>query len=192
MAIIDLNLGGLGNPSTQTIDQSDIGPDDVLRANLLGNTNLTVTNTEGVEAPLELQQAIAVGVLPTNTLTLGENAHVALLPPVLGLNIAGTFNYNLGADSTLELSSAFLNVGLLNTLNVDMGAQGSSTLVYDASGINVSISAPPNVTGISAGDQIQVAGATSGAYENGQLVFRNELGLTWSNSMAARCRTPAT
>src|SRR5690606_30871250 len=119
MAIIDLNLGGLGNPSSGTVDQASYADDDLLNVNVIGSTDLTVTNTTNSPDVLQLQQTIGLGLLPNNTLTLEENAHVELTG-LAGANLLGTFNYNLGAGSTLEMSSAFLNVGLANTVNINM------------------------------------------------------------------------
>ncbi|HLU15317.1 MAG TPA: Hint domain-containing protein [Burkholderiaceae bacterium] len=176
MAIIDLNLGGLGNPSSGTVDQASYADDDLLNVNVIGSTDLTVTNTTNSPDVLQLQQTIGLGVLPNNTLTLGENAHVELTG-LAGANLLGTFNYNLGAGSTLEMSSAFLSVGLANTVNINMDGTGSSTLVYDATGVNLNLSGFPNITGVSAGDQIQVANAASGEYSGGDLIFRDSNGV---------------
>src|SRR5690606_6894131 len=76
-----------------------------------------------------------------------------------------------------EMSSAFLSVGLLNTVNINMDGTGSSTLVYDATGVNLNLSGFPNITGVSAGDQIQVANAASGEYSGGDLIFRDSNGV---------------
>src|SRR5690606_24484081 len=95
-----------------------------------------------------------------------------------GVNVGSTFNYNLGDGSTLEMTSDFISLGLGNTTNIDLGDEGTSTFIYDGSGVNVEISSYPNITGITAGDQIQVVGATSGEYVNGDLIFRNDLGFT--------------
>ncbi|MBV7486201.1 Hint domain-containing protein [Bordetella sp. BOR01] len=176
MATIDLNLGGLGNPTNGTVDQSTYDGDTLLNINAIGSTNLTVTNTTNSPDVLELQQTIGLGVAPNNTVNLGENAHVALTG-LAGANLIGTFNYNLSAGSTLDMSSAFLNVGLANTINVNMDGTGASTFIYDATGINLNLSGYPNITGVTEGDQIQVANATSGEYSGGDLIFRDSNGI---------------
>src|SRR5690606_14506364 len=100
------------------------------------------------------------------------------LTGLAGVNAGSTFNYNLENGSTLEMTSEFLSLGLGNTVNVDLGADATSTFVYDSTGINVELSGFPNVTGVTAGDQIQVANATSGEYVGGDLIFKNDLGVT--------------
>jgi hypothetical protein len=167
-----VKVGGL-NPSTTTIDQQSYVSDPVsIEAALLTfDSTVTVTNTTGITTALDLSQTFTLGLVATQTLNLEENVHVKLASTV-GIGVGSTLNYNLADGATLEISSAALNVGLLNTTNINMGA-GSSTLIYDASTLNVDISFTPNLTGITDGDQIQVQGATTGEYVGGQLVFKN-------------------
>jgi hypothetical protein len=178
MAIVDLNIGGLFQPTEATVDQSSYDGDTLLNVNALSpNTTLNITNTTDSPDVLELQQTIGIGLLSTSTVNLGENANVKLTG-LAGVNVGSSFNYNLADGSTLEMTSDFLSLGLGNTINVDLGAEGTSTFIYDSTGINVELSGFPNITGITAGDQIQVAGATSGEYVNGDLIFKNDLGFT--------------
>jgi len=178
MATVNLDVGGLLQPTEQTVDQSSYDGDTLLNVNALSpNTTLTVTNTNDSPDVLELQQTIGIGLLSTTTLNLGENANVKLTG-LAGVNAGSTFNYNLENGSTLEMTSEFLSLGLGNTVNVDLGADATSTFVYDSTGINVELSGFPNVTGVTAGDQIQVANATSGEYVDGDLIFKNDLGVT--------------
>jgi len=177
MATVDLDLGGLLQPTTATVDQADYDGDTLLNARALSpNTTLNVTNTTDSPDVLELQQTIGIGVLSTNTVNLGENANVKLTG-LAGANVGSTFNYNLENGSTLEMTSDFLSLGLGNTINVDLGEDATSTFIYDSTGINVEISDLPNLTGVTAGDQVQVVDATSGEYVDGDLIFRNDQGL---------------
>jgi len=178
MATVDLDVGGLFQPSTQTVDQSSYNGDTLLNVNALSpNTTLTVTNTTPTDDVLELQQTIGVGLLSTSTLNLGENANVKLTG-LAGVTVGSTFNYNLDNGSTLEMTSDFLSVGLANTVNINMDADGTSTFIYDSTGINVELSGFPNITGITAGDQIQVSNAVSGSYDGSDLIFTDSLGVT--------------
>lgn len=178
MATVNLDLGGLLNDPEKTVDQSSYDGDTILNARALtGNTTLNITNTTDSPDVLELQQTISVGLLSTSTVNLGENANVKLTG-LAGVNAGSTFNYNLSDGSTLEMTSNFLSLGLGNTVNVDLGADATSTFIYDPTGINVELSGYPNLTGVTAGDQIQVVGATSGEYVNGDLIFKNDLGIT--------------
>ena len=178
MATVDLDIGGLFQPTTATVDQSDYDGDTLLNAKALSpNTTLNINNSTGSEDVLELQQTISVGLLSTSTVNLGDDANVKLTG-LAGVNVGSTFNYNLSEGSTLEMTSNFLSLGLGNSINVDLGQDATSTFIYDSTGINIELSGYPNITGVTAGDQIQVVGATSGEYVNGDLIFKNDLGVT--------------
>lgn len=168
MAIIDLDVLGSG---TQTVDQSTYGGDDVLKANLLSNnTTLTVTNTTNSDDVLEMQQSLNVGVASTTTLNLdGANVKVAGLAGVVA---GSTYNYNLSNGATLDLNpSSLLGAEVGKTVNVDMGSSSSTTLKFDPPTIDLGLGNSFSITGLSGGDQIQVVGATTAKYENGQLIF---------------------
>ncbi|MHC8945123.1 Hint domain-containing protein [Advenella incenata] len=178
MATVNLNIGGLFQPTTETVDQSQYDGDTLLNVNALSpNTTLNINNATGSDDVLELKQTISVGILSTNTINLGEDAHVKL-SGLAGVNIGSTFNYNLSEGSTLEMTSSFLSLGVGNSFNIDLGQDATSTLIYDPTGINLQLSDYPTITGVTAGDQITVVGATSGEYVNGDLVFKNDLGFT--------------
>jgi len=178
MATVDLDIGGLLQPTTATVDQSDYDGDTLLNVNALSpNTTLNINNSTGSDDVLELQQTVSVGLLSTSTVNLGDDANVKLTG-LAGVNVGSTFNYNLSEGSSLEMTSSFLSLGLGNTINVDLGENATSTFIYDSTGVNVELSGYPNISGVTAGDQIQVVGATSGEYVNGDLIFRDENGLT--------------
>jgi len=177
MAVIDLDLGGLFQPNEATVDQSEINAGDVLGVNVVGSNEITITNSENLSEPLKIEQTIGVSALSTTTYNLGENAHIEMTG-LVGVGVANTLEFNLSNGSTLEMSSAFLSVGLLNTVDINMGNDGTSTFVYDGTGVNLELSSFPTITGISEGDQIQVAGATQVEYRNEDLIFTNDLGVT--------------
>jgi hypothetical protein len=170
MALIDLDIAGSG---VQTVDQSDYNDNDVLKVNLLtNNTSLTITNTTNSDEVLEIQQAINAGVAGTTTLTLdGSNVKVAGLAGVVA---GSTYNYNLSNGATLDLKpTSLLGVDVGKTVNVDMGSSSSTTLKFDPPAINLGLGNSFNITGLSGGDQIQVAGADSAVYQDGKLVFQS-------------------
>ncbi|OZI75701.1 Hint domain-containing protein [Bordetella genomosp. 2] len=174
MATIDLNLLSGTN---RTVDQGSYEGDSLTaNINAVGNTTLNITNTGGSTDPLELSQTVALGIGATHTVNVMENADV-VLSGLAGVSALTTFNYNIADGGSLTMSPAFLNAGLLNTININLDGDGTSTFIYDQTGLNIDISAFPNISGITAGDQVQVVGATSGEYSGGDLIFRNDLGI---------------
>ena len=175
-----INFVALGT-STQSYDQGQNPDDSVLNVNIgigaVGTKNVNITNVDNVEGELTLNQTVAAGLLSTQNINIGENVDL-VQGGLAGVNIGNTFNYNLSANSSFTMNPATVNIGALNTVNIDMGDSGTSTFTYDSTGVNLDLSAFPTITNISAGDQINVANATSGSYENGDLIFKNDLGIT--------------
>jgi len=175
-----INFTALGT-STQSYDQGQNPDDSVLNVNIgigaVGTKNVNITNVDNVEGPLTLNQTVSAGLLSTQNINIGENVDL-VQGGLAGVNIGNTFNYNLSANSSFTMNPATVNIGALNTVNIDMGDSGTSTFTYDSTGVNLDLSAFPTITNISAGDQINVANATSGSYENGDLIFRDANGLT--------------
>lgn len=175
-----INFTALGT-STQSYDQGQNPDDSVLNVNIgigaLGTKNVNITNVDDVEGPLTLNQTVAAGLLSTQNINIGENVDL-VQGGLAGVNIGNTFNYNLSANSSFTMNPATVNIGALNTVNIDMGDSGTSTFTYDSTGVNLDLSAFPSITNISEGDQINVANATSGSYEDGDLIFKNDLGIT--------------
>lgn len=175
-----LNFTALGT-STQSYDQGQDPSDTVLNVNIgvgaLGTKNVNITNVDDVDAPLTLNQTVALGLVSTQNINIGENVDL-IQGGLAGVNVGNTFNYNLSNNSSFTMSPATVNIGALNTVNIDMGTSGTSTFTYDSTGVNLDLSAFPTVTNISEGDQINVVGATQGEYTNGDLIFKNDLGIT--------------
>lgn len=171
----NINFTALGT-STQSYDQGQNPDDSVLNVNIgigaVGTKNVNITNVDNVEGPLTLNQTVAAGLLSTQNINIGENVDL-VQGGLAGVNIGNTFNYNLSANSSFTMNPATVNIGALNTVNIDMGDSGTSTFTYDSTGVNLDLSAFPTITNISQGDQINVANATSGSYENGDLIFRD-------------------
>src|SRR5690606_30212675 len=123
--------------------------------NAIGNTTLNITNTGGSTDPLELSQTVSLGLGATHTVNVMDNADV-VLSGLAGVSALTTFNYNVGDGGCLTMSPAFLSAGLLNTINITLDGDGTSTFIYDQTGLNLDISSFPNISGITAGDQVQV------------------------------------
>lgn len=176
----NLNFTALGT-STQSYDQGQNPDDSVLNVNIgvgaVGTKNVNITNVDNVDGPLTLNQTVSAGLLSTQNINIGENVDL-VQGGLAGVNIGNTFNYNLSANSSFTMNPATVNIGALNTVNVDMGDSGTSTFTYDSTGVNLDLSAFPTITNISEGDQINVANAASGSYENGDLIFRDANGIT--------------
>lgn len=176
----NINFTALGT-STQSYDQGQNPDDSVLNVNIgigaVGTKNVNITNVDNVDGPLTLNQTVSAGLLSTQNINIGENVDL-VQGGLAGVNIGNTFNYNLSANSSFTMNPATVNIGALNTVNIDMGDSGTSTFTYDSTGVNLDLSAFPTITNISEGDQINVANAASGSYENGDLIFRDTNGIT--------------
>ncbi|MGH8845127.1 MAG: Hint domain-containing protein [Advenella sp.] len=171
-----ITLGGLFNSSNKTIDQNSYPGDQKLTVDsVAGNTTLTINNATNSDDVLDLTQTRLIPVGGTSTLNLGENAHVKI-SEFFDLSAGQTSNYNLGEGSTLEYSPPSIGGGAANSTTFDLGSDGTSTLIYNPGGLQLDLSSSPKIAGLSAGDQIQVNGATQGAVEGGNLVFRDESG----------------
>jgi len=172
----NITLGGLFNSSNKTIDQNSYPDDQKLTVDsVAGNTTLTINNATNSNDVLDLTQTRLNPIGGTSTLNLGENAHVKI-SEFFDLSVGQTSNYNLGEGSTLEYSPPTIGGGAANSTTFDLGSDGTSTLIYNPGGLQLDLSSSPKIAGLSAGDQIQVNGATQGAVEGGNLVFRDDNG----------------
>ncbi len=170
-----ITLGGFTS-SIKTIDQSSYAGDQKLTVDsVAGNTTLTINNATNSNDILDLTQTRLFPIGGTSTLNLGENAHVKI-SEFFDLSAGQTSNYNLGEGSTLEYSPPSIGGGAGNSTTFDLGGDGTSTLIYNPGGLQLDLSSSPKIAGLSAGDQIQVNGATQGAVEGSNLVFRDDNG----------------
>lgn len=170
-----ITLGGFTS-SIKTIDQSSYAGDQKLTVDsVAGNTTLTINNATNSNDVLDLTQTRLFPIGGTSTLNLGENAHVKI-SEFFDLSAGQTSNYNLGEGSTLEYSPPSIGGGAGNSTTFDLGGDGTSTLIYNPGGLQLDLSSSPKIAGLSAGDQIQVNGATQGAVEGSNLVFRDDNG----------------
>lgn len=185
MALVEVKLGGLSNPTTVTINQSAYAEDVELNVALraaAGGRTLNINNTGNSNNTVTIKEALhGADHHGTTNYNLGENADVVFSGVVSGYTEGTTRNFNLSGNATLELSpSFFLSVDALSSVNINMGSGASSTLIYNTEGINVSLPSLPKLSGLNEGDQIIVPGATGVSFNetNGQLSFTNSDGTT--------------
>ncbi len=174
----NITLGGLFQPADKTVDQSSYpGNENLQVQSNTFNTSLTVNNSTNSDDVLDLSQSNLSPVGSTFTLNLGTNANVKVTS-LANVSAFQTTNYNLSEGSTLEYSPPLIQGAALNNTNFDLGDSGSSTLIYNDQGFQIDLSSPPSISGLSAGDQIQVIGATSGEVVGNEIVFKDGNGNT--------------
>ena len=146
MALIEVDLVSTLRPANVTIDQSNYEDGALVKVGGVLARTLNITNTSSVDESLIIQESlVGLALVGTTTYNLGEDVSVKHEGGLIGLEVASTTNFNLSKGATLELSNDFLSVGLLNTVNIYMGSDASSTLIFDPAGINVELSALPNM-----------------------------------------------
>jgi len=172
MGMHNINLGGT-NPNSVTVDQKEYSDQDSVRVEHKGSPpesiDVNITNTTGSDGKLLFDTTVPNGC--TTNVNLGPNTHVVVNNGWL-TSYNGNLNYKLDEGSTLEYTLAPQSRDL-SKLSFDLGETGSSTLVFNPGASKVDFTNPPKITGLSAGDQIQIIGATQGAVEGNYLVFRD-------------------
>lgn len=157
----------LGQQSPQTIDSSNAPSDNNVNLSLASSGTLIV---DGVD--VTLTNVAGGGIVSNTTIQAVNGANVTLADNVAGLGVGSTLTYDIGANSGIAVETGLANVGVLNgsTINFNnTGGTGQFTLTPAA--VNLSLSANPAVTGLSNGDKITLAGATSATLSNGVLTF---------------------
>ncbi|MBV7483287.1 Hint domain-containing protein [Bordetella sp. BOR01] len=178
-----IHVGGI-NPHDVLVDMDQYDADTELNAFYHdSNTTLNVGNMTDLPYTLDVKQTIDAILSSTFSLNVLDNASVRLV----GLDGSAnnpTYNYGLVGNGKLEMTEQFVDTALgylgqapVVTINVDFSDAGASTLVYDPGNIAYDLRVPPNITGMSMGDQIQVPGAQNVNYENNVLIFRTDQGL---------------
>ena len=167
-------LGG-DQPTDASFDLSELNKNDSIIAAVRDeNTNLSITNTTGINSIVRFQQTISLdsGAVANVNVALGENTHLKL-DNIDGSSIPSdsSLNYTLGNGATLEFDIETSWERPLANYNVDMG-EGSSTLVYYPIGREGNgVLQPMNLTNVTTNDQIRVLGAARVEYSNGKLNF---------------------
>lgn len=161
------------NPETKSIDQSDyIGDNIIARCPGTAPGTLNVTNSTNSEGALQVSPVMGSG--STFNLNLETNSHVKIDSPKVSWD--RTYNYKLGENSTLEYNIRGQSTTQFDQASFDFGDSTNSTLIFshsDNTSLDAAFKYPPKISGLSAGDQIQVQGATQGSLEGNDLVFRD-------------------
>ncbi len=168
MALIGINLI---NNGTTTINSSNVGnPGDTIQLNLVASGTVVV---DGVNA--DISNIVGIGAASNTTIEAVNGANVTINAGLANVGAASTYTYGIGAGSSITVDASALNVGLLNGVTVDFAAaNGSGLFAYNPGGINLSLSAPPNVVNVQTGDRIEVAGAAT-VSQIGNTVTFNQL-----------------
>src|SRR5690606_34393135 len=117
-------------------------------------------------------------------LNLESNTNIKIIgvPQDIGYGFGYDTTINLSAGTTLEYAPPPDPYGYLQPTLFNMDESGSSTLIYNLTDqdIDLGLMGYPAISGISAGDQITVVGATDFAYSrsSGDLFFFNDQGRT--------------
>ncbi|MFB2564346.1 Hint domain-containing protein [Rhizobium sp. IMFF44] len=153
MALIGINLI---NNGTTRIDSSNAGaPSDSIQLNLVANGTVIV---DGVD--VEISSIVGIGAASNTTIKAIGGANVTIDAGLANVGAASTYTYAIGANSSITADVGLLTVDLLNGATVDFAdANGSGLFAYDPGGINLSLSAPPNVVNVQSGDRIEVVGS---------------------------------
>jgi len=140
----------VGSNTTEIINSTNAPADDIINAELLGNSNLIV---DGVD--VTLNPTVGAGVLQTNTVSAINGANV-VVSGVAGVTAANAITYNIGADSSLQYGGELLDVSLLENTKINFDANGTGTLKVIMPTIDLNLSTFPTISGLSNGDQLIV------------------------------------
>jgi Hint domain len=171
----------LGQQSHTTINAGNVPTDQNLNVTLGANGTLVV---DGVD--VTISNILGVGLISNTTLEAVNGAHVTVAGNVGGVAVGSHLSYDIGANSSVTVQTGLLNVSLLNGTSINFdntGGTGQFTLTPAA--INLSLSTPPIVTGLSNGDKLTLTGATAASLSNGVLTFHYPglLGLDTTTTM---------
>src|SRR5262249_17792919 len=150
-----------------TINSSNAPSDNDVSVSVASSGTLII---DGVD--ITITSLAGVGALSNTTIEAINGAHVTVASSAAGITAASTLTYDIGANSSLNLQAGLANVGLLNNTTVNFentGGTGQFTMTPAA--INLGLTTFPVVTGLSNGDKITVAGATSAALTGNTLTF---------------------
>ena len=157
----------LGSQSQSTINSSNVPTDQNISLTLGANGTLIV---DGVD--VNITSILGVGLISNTTIQAINGANVTVSGSVGGVSAGSHLSYDVGANSSVAVQAGLLNLSLLDGTSINFnqtGGTGQFTLTPAA--INLALSTPPVVTGLSNGDRITLAGATSATLSNGVLTF---------------------
>ena len=157
----------LGTQSPFTIDSSNVPGDQNVTLGLASTGTLVV---DGVD--VTLTNVAGGGIVSNTTIQAINGGHVTIASTVAGINAGSTMTYDIGANSGIATQAGLASVDLLNGATVhfnNTGGTGQFSVTPPA--INLGLSTPPVVTGLSNGDKITLVGATSASLVGGTLTF---------------------
>jgi hypothetical protein len=143
-----------------------------------GTSTITITNPSHVGDVLNLKISDTASNRD-KIINVGNGANVKLST----LSFSYMFNptgpslrlqFNVRDGASLELTSNVVSSFGSHPVTIHLG-DGTATLIYPPTGNSAGANVP-NLSGISAGDQIQVVGAKAAEYTNGKLIFRDQTG----------------
>lgn len=157
----------LGSQSQSTINSSNIPTDQNISLTLGANGTLIV---DGVD--VNIASILGVGLISNTTIQAINGANVAVTGSVGGVSLGSHLTYDIGANSTVAVQAGLLNLSLLDGTSINFNQTGGTgTFMLAPAAINLALSTPPVVTGLSNGDRITLVGATSATLSNGVLTF---------------------
>lgn len=147
MAVIDLNLA---ENESATINDANADSGDTVELNLLGNNNLTV---DGVDVTINTTVGAGVGSGSEITATNGADVVIGGLA---GVTAANNITYNIDDGSSLTYGGETLDASVLETTNINFIGDGGGTFKFIAPTVDLNLSSPPTISGLSNGDVIIV------------------------------------
>lgn len=157
----------LGSQSLTTINSGNVPTDQNISLTLGANGTLVV---DGVD--VNIASILGVGLISNTTIQAINGADVVVSGNVGGVSLGSHLSYDIGANSSVTVQAGLLNLSLLDGTSINFnqtGGTGQFTLAPAA--INLALSTPPVVTGLSNGDKLTISGATSATLSNGVLTF---------------------
>jgi len=136
--------------TTETINSANAPSDDIVNAQLLGNSSLII---DGVD--VTLNATVGAGVLQANTVSAVNGANV-VVSSVAGVTAANAITYNIGAGSSLQYGGELLDVSVAENTKINFDANGTGALKVIMPTVNLNLSSFPTISGLKNGDQLIV------------------------------------
>jgi hypothetical protein len=136
--------------TTETINSANAPSDDIVNAQLLGNSSLII---DGVD--VTLNATVGAGVLQANTVSAVNGANV-VVSGVAGVTAANAITYNIGAGSSLQYGGELLDVSVAENTKINFDANGTGALKVIMPTVNLNLSSFPTISGLKNGDQLIV------------------------------------
>lgn len=169
MAILDLDLLESG---TRTITSDDTNGDseNTLNITALGDSELIV---DGVSANIGSVVGVQVGATPTFTATNGGDLTVD--SGFISVDALNSTTYNIEGDSQITLdASSVSTLSGLNGNNVNFSGSESGSFTFNKPYVSIADTTNFDVTGMEAGDELNLGGGDWSLDEEGGGIFGGE------------------